>query len=87
MDRYEIQEGIEPYIAGNSPYLLKDQKIKSVIRVKAIDKAGNERLAELAPISPQYFYQTVWFWLVIILAIIILIFIKAIKAIFKKKNV
>ncbi len=87
VDRYEIQEGTEPYIVGNSPYLLKDQKIKSVIRVKAIDKAENERLAELAPISPQYFYQTVWFWLVIILAIIILIFIRAIKAIFNKKNV
>ncbi len=51
-------------------------------------KAENERLAELAPISPQYFYQTVWFWLVIILAIvIILISIGTIKAIFKKKNV
>lgn len=32
-----------------SPYVLKDQLLRSVIRVKAIDKAGNERIATYAP--------------------------------------
>lgn len=30
-----------------SPYVLKDQELKSIIRVKAIDRAGNERIEEL----------------------------------------
>jgi hypothetical protein len=34
-----------------SPYVLKDQLLRSVIRVKAIDKAGNERIATYAPDS------------------------------------
>ena len=32
-----------------SPYVLNDQLLRSVIRVKAIDKAGNERIATYAP--------------------------------------
>ena len=34
---------------GSIPYLLNDQDLLSVIRVKAVDKAGNERLAEYIP--------------------------------------
>ena len=29
-----------------SPYVLKDQSLNSVIRVKAVDRAGNERIVE-----------------------------------------
>ena len=32
-----------------SPYLLEDQSLRSVIKVKAIDKAGNERITEIIP--------------------------------------
>lgn len=32
-----------------SPYVLLDQSLKSDIRVKAVDKAGNERIAEYIP--------------------------------------
>ena len=32
-----------------NPYVLVDQRLQSVIRVKAIDKAGNERIATYAP--------------------------------------
>jgi hypothetical protein len=38
-----------PWIVSESPYLLKDQTLNSTIRVKAIDKAGNERIATLVP--------------------------------------
>ncbi|MFM2374076.1 MAG: hypothetical protein RLZZ234_71 [Candidatus Parcubacteria bacterium] len=34
---------------AKSPYVLHDQKLKSIIRVKAVDKAGNERIAVFAP--------------------------------------
>ncbi len=73
IDHYEIQEGTEPYIIGNSPYLLKDQKLRSAIKVKAIDKAGNGRVAELAPIYPPKFYKTFRFWLAVILGIIVIL--------------
>lgn len=38
-----------PWIVTRSPYVLKDQSLNSVIRVKAIDKAGNEYIATLIP--------------------------------------
>lgn len=34
---------------SSMPYLLKDQTLNSVIRVKAVDKAGNERIIEYVP--------------------------------------
>ena len=38
-----------PWIVTPSPYELKDQSLNSIIRVKAIDKAGNEHIATLVP--------------------------------------
>jgi hypothetical protein len=38
-----------PWITIRSPYVLEDQSLNSVIRVKAIDKAGNEYIATLIP--------------------------------------
>ncbi len=38
-----------PWIEARSPYVLDDQSLNSVIRVKAIDKAGNEYVATLIP--------------------------------------
>ncbi len=38
-----------PWIETRSPYVLKDQTLNSTIRVKAIDKAGNEYIATLVP--------------------------------------
>lgn len=64
IDRYEIMEDpIEnlgnfqwgradaPWMAPKHPntYELRDQTLNSVIRVKAVDKAGNERIATLIP--------------------------------------
>jgi hypothetical protein len=34
---------------GEIPYLLEDQTLKGIISVKAIDKAGNERLVDFVP--------------------------------------
>lgn len=62
IDRYEILEesrddlyrftwgrATTPWEEIKSPYVLKDQSLSSVIRVKAIDKAGNERMTVLIP--------------------------------------
>lgn len=38
-----------PWIRTQSPYVLKDQTLNSTIRVKAVDKAGNETVAVLVP--------------------------------------
>lgn len=38
-----------PWTRERSPYVLDDQSLRSIIRVKAIDKAGNERIATLLP--------------------------------------
>lgn len=38
-----------PWIEARSPYVLKDQTLNSIIRVKAVDKAGNEYVATLIP--------------------------------------
>jgi hypothetical protein len=38
-----------PWVTTRSPYVLEDQSLNSVIRVKAIDKAGNEYIATLVP--------------------------------------
>jgi hypothetical protein len=38
-----------PWVETRSPYVLTDQSLNSIIRVKAIDKAGNEYIATLIP--------------------------------------
>lgn len=55
---------------AKSPYVLKDQKLSSYVYVKAIDKAGNERIAIVAPKHPIKWYGVWWIWCIIILAII-----------------
>jgi hypothetical protein len=40
-----------PWVRTRSPYVLEDQSLNSTIRVKAVDKAGNEYIATLVPES------------------------------------
>jgi len=62
IDRYEVIEettsrlstftwgsASAPWVEARSPFILKDQTLNSVIRVKAIDKAGNEYIATFVP--------------------------------------
>lgn len=49
IDHYEVKEGKGNWKIAESPYLLEDQSLKGKILVKAVDKAGNERIAELIP--------------------------------------
>jgi len=62
IDHYEVMEepfeefysfkwgGVDaPWTITASPYVLKDQTLNSTIYVKAIDKAGNERISKFVP--------------------------------------
>jgi len=62
LDRYEVMEepvsgfsnfnwgsASAPWVEARSPYVLQDQNLNSIIRVKAIDKAGNEYIATYVP--------------------------------------
>jgi len=65
---------------GEMPYLLKDQSLKSIIKVKAVDKAGNERTVEYIPPreqthQPDNFFQKNKAVLLLITGILLLIII------------
>lgn len=81
IDRYEIletrnplarfragkSEGMRGWRIGESPYLLQNQKLTSYIFVKAVDRAGNERVSMLPPENPLLGYKNYGLWIIIIL--------------------
>jgi len=87
IDHYEILETgnkrqeARGWITAESPYVLKDQKLKSYIYVKAVDKAGNEKIETFLPKYPPRWYGQPLIWSIIILGIIIAYLIR-----FKIKN-
>jgi hypothetical protein len=56
---------------AESPYLLKDQALKSFVYVKALDKAGNERIAALSPQNAIKWYDGWQIWGIITITIIV----------------
>ena len=50
---YKIKEGGGLWLPAESPYLLRNQKLTSVIKVKAVDKAGNERVMTVSPLTSK----------------------------------
>ena len=87
IDHYEVYESqwffggnnANQYVKAESPYLLKDQTLKSRIYVKAVDKSGNERIVKLeAQNKFGYFLQF------IIIGIILTICIFFLKKILSK---
>jgi len=69
IDYYEIKEippiwklKIAKWQEAESPYLLKDQSLRSIIKVKAVDKAGNERIAEYLP--PK---KPIPYWIIVLI--------------------
>jgi len=53
IDHYEVLESWEGGTVENkdahSPYLLENQELSGIIRVRAVDKAGNEAIYEIGP--------------------------------------
>ena len=66
LDYYEIKEGDNDWKRATSPYLLADQSLQSIIKVKAVDKAGNERVAEYLPAKRVFPY---WIIILILLSV------------------
>lgn len=74
IDRYEVREGEKIFIIAESPYLLKNQNLDEKIIVKAIDKAGNERIAIISPQKKQSLLYKNYLLFVIILLVIIIVY-------------
>jgi len=81
--RYEIKETrsrifelFPKWISAESPYALRDQKLKSYIFVKAVDKAGNVRIEKILPQNPLRWYENYENWIIIILGLVIAYAIK-----------
>ena len=58
LDHYTLKEGDGPYVIAQSPYLLSDQTLHSVIHVRAYDGAGNYR----EEVYPNIFIRF-WWWI------------------------
>jgi hypothetical protein len=63
---------ISNFKEGESPYPLKEADLNKVIEIKAIDKAGNERIAILYPQVQIKWYQNYKNWIIIIVVIFVL---------------
>ncbi len=71
IDYYEVKEGGKEWTRAESPYLLKDQKLKTIIKLSAVEKAGNERIVLTGPSRPpkKITWQEILFWIVLALVI------------------
>ena len=70
------QEEVGEWQRTESPYLLKDQNLNSRVTVRAVDRAGNERLASLEPVNQEVIAQAdYWFWPLRLGALIFFIFV------------
>jgi hypothetical protein len=78
IDYYEVREAAPRFsfasllfwrgwARAESPYLLKDQSRASGVEVKAVDRAGNQRIAALAPAERLPWYANCLFWITIVL--------------------
>jgi len=78
IDFYEAKEGDNSWQKQKSPYLLEDQQLNSIINVKAVDKAGNERIVSLGPLNQSK--QPSYYWIIALILIGYIIIRKLIKS-------
>ncbi len=72
IDHYEVQEGQRGFVIAQSPYLLKNQHLDEQIVVKAIDRAGNERISRVGPPRHRTFLEKYGRYCLVLLIIIML---------------
>ncbi len=70
IDYYEAKEGESEWNRVQSPYVLENQDLTSIITVRVVDKGGNERIAELGPRYIPSEKVSPW-WVTIIILIVI----------------
>jgi len=80
IDHYEVRERTSAaddsgqWVVATNPYVLKDQSRASFVDVKAIDRAGNERIETVAPSSqnvPWYENWAIWVILVVFILFVV----------------
>ena len=87
IDHYEIAEKRDNEVLNYiddlnwriavNPQILNDQKLKSYVYIKAVDKAGNRRIIPLYPINSWFWYEKPIIWVIIIIIIsLVVILIK-----------
>ncbi len=69
LDRYEVAEGPKESTSTQwketeSPYVLQDQSLKGVVQIKAVDKAGNERIGDTQPYQQPKSKNWFWLWII-----------------------
>ncbi|MFH0840879.1 MAG: hypothetical protein V1865_02780 [bacterium] len=75
IDHYEVKEGRKDFKVATSPYLIKDQTLKSKILVKAVDKSGNERIVDVPTKGVISWYEKYLIYVIIIGVILIALMI------------
>lgn len=73
------RQSMTTWKSAKTPYLLEDQSLNSVVKVKAVDKAGNERVVDYVPPRKetpvkQGFLVDNIFWIFSLLVIIVILF-------------
>jgi hypothetical protein len=82
IDYFQVKEGKRDFTKVESPYILKDQNLQSKILVKAVDKAGNEKITVVLPLKKPFSY---WKIIVILIGVMVVIWI-IYKSIQKRKK-
>ena len=80
VDLNEIKKDFEGWARAKSPYILKDQSRKSYVYVRAIDKAGNERVEMVKPKKSTSWSEFWWIYVIIITTITFLLLRKKVRA-------
>lgn len=85
IDHYEIRESFwglgEKYVQAESPYVLKDQKLKSNIYIKAVDNDGNIKIVK---VNAQNKIAVLEQWLIVCALLLVCIFLLFRKTIWLK---
>lgn len=81
IDHFEVKESFlnigGKYSIAESPYLLSDQTLKNTIYIKAVDKAGNEKIVKISAQNPLYmFVLCVAFGIILVVCIFLFLKIK-----------
>jgi len=92
IDHYEVKESrqriftlFQKWVPAESPHILADQELRSFIFVKAVDRAGNKRIIQIAPQNPLVWYENYENWIIIIAGVLALLL--AIKKLWRKKRI
>lgn len=67
IDYYKVKEGRREWKIAQNPHLLKNQKLTDEIKVKAVDKAGNERIVIIGPRYPLKWYEQSFVWIIMVI--------------------